>query len=173
MRKQKSVAYGFVDASNIIYGAKDSNWFIDQKKLFDYLKSKYHIKKVFFYFGLEDKNLKQVKFLKKLKQFGFTVRAKKVKRYGKRRKANCDVDLTLDSLLESIHYTHGVFLTGDGDFYPLLVHLKKQKKIITVIAWPKRTARELRELVGSKFVDMNNLRYLLERKPKKKGKTLK
>lgn len=33
--------YGFVDASNIIYGAKAEGWFIDQKKLFDYIKRKF------------------------------------------------------------------------------------------------------------------------------------
>ena len=33
--------YAFVDASNIIYGAKAEGWFIDQKKLLNYLKKKF------------------------------------------------------------------------------------------------------------------------------------
>ena len=41
--------YGFIDASNIIYGARTEGWFIDQKKLFNYLRKKFKAAKVFFY----------------------------------------------------------------------------------------------------------------------------
>ena len=37
----KEVVYAFIDASNIIYGARSEGWFIDQKKLFVYLKNKF------------------------------------------------------------------------------------------------------------------------------------
>lgn len=168
----KKVAYCFIDASNIIYGAKDSGWFIDQKKLFGYMKKKYHARKIFFYFGQENNNPRQQKFLRKLKQFGFTLRVKQVKHYGKRRKANCDVDLTMDALLLASKFTHAIFLTGDGDFCPLFIHLRKIKKVVTIISWPRRTARELRRFAGEEFVDMTSLRYLVERRIKK-GKTLK
>jgi hypothetical protein len=35
--KEKST-YAFIDASNIIYGAKAEGWFIDQKYLLEYKK---------------------------------------------------------------------------------------------------------------------------------------
>ncbi len=168
----KKRTYCFIDASNIIYGAKDSGWFIDQKKLFDYLKRKYAAKKVFFYFGQENNDQKQQKFLNKLRIFGFTLRVKQVKHYGNRRKANCDVDLTMDSLLFAHKFDHAIYLTGDGDFYPLFEHLKKKSKSVTIISWPRRTAREVRRFAGDAFVDMGSLRYLIERRIKK-GRTLK
>lgn len=161
--------FAFIDASNIIYGAKDSGWFIDQKKLFGYLKNKYKISKAFFYYGKDSGNLKQTKFLEKLAQFGYTLRVKEIKRFGTKTKANCDVDLTMDTLLLLKNYEKAIFLTGDGDFLPLFEYLRvKGKKEITIISWPRRTAREIKRFAGEEFVDMNGLKYLLER-PIKKG----
>lgn len=157
--------YAFIDASNIIYGARTEGWFIDQKKLFDYLKRKFKTSKTFFYFGKDDANKNQEKFLKKLESFGYTLRVKQIKRYGKRQKANCDVDLTLDMLVLKEKYDQAIVLTGDGDFLPLFEYLKKEKKEITIIAFPKSTARELRKFAGGKFIGLTNERYILERKP--------
>jgi len=166
MTKQQKT-YGFVDASNIIYGAKAESWFIDQKKLFDYIKRKFKTRKIFFYFGKDEKNNKQTKFLKKLESFGYTLRVKQIKRYGKRQKANCDVDLTMDMLLLKDNYERAVVLTGDGDFFPLFEYLKKQGKDIIIIAFARRTARELKRFAGPRFIGLSNERYFLERKPKK------
>lgn len=162
--------FAFIDASNIIYGAKDSGWFIDQKKLFNYLKDKYKVSKAFFYYGQDSNNPKQAKFLQKLVQFGYILRVKEIKRFGTKTKANCDVDLTMDALLLLKNYNSAIFLTGDGDFLPLFEYLrKKAQKQIVVISWPRRTAREIKKFAGEGFVDMNGLKYLLERQQKRGG----
>lgn len=162
--------YVFVDASNIIYGARDSGWFIDQEKLFGYLKEKYLANKIFFYFGKDSSNLNQGKFLLALKRFGYILRVKEIKRFGDKTKANCDVDLTMDALLLIKEYKRGIFLTGDGDFMPLFEYLRnKAKRKVVIIAWPHRTAREVKKFVGKEFVDMNGLKYLLERQQKRGG----
>jgi len=123
--------YAFIDASNIIYGARAEGWFIDQKKLILYLKKKYKTLKVFFYYGKDSKNAKKEKFLLKLKQFGYTLRVKEIKKFGRKIKANCDVDLTMDMLIKEKEYHRAIILSGDGDFAPLLRYLinKKKKKI--------------------------------------------
>ena len=117
--------YAFIDASNIIYGARTEGWLIDQKKLFNYLKTKFKTSKTLFYFGKYDNNKKQLGFLKKLESFGFTLKVKQIKRFGNRQKANCDVDLTLNMVLLKEKYDRAIVLTGDGDFLPLFEHLKK------------------------------------------------
>lgn len=48
-KNEKQKTYAFVDASNIIYGARAEGWFIDQKKLLNYLRKKIHVSKAFFY----------------------------------------------------------------------------------------------------------------------------
>lgn len=159
--------YGFIDASNIIYGARAEGWFIDQKKLIGYLKHKFGVSKAFFYYGKDSKSKKKELFLNKLKQFGYTLRVKEIKRYGKRTKANCDVDLTMDMLLLMKEYKRAIVLTGDGDFAPLLTYLISKKKKIIIISSPKRTAREIKKIAGDEHIDFGSLRYFLEYKKKR------
>lgn len=156
--------YAFIDASNIIYGARAEGWLLDQKKLFQYLKNKFSVSEAFFYYGKDSKNKKQEKFLNKLRQFGYNLRIKEMKRYGKRTKANCDVDLTMDMLLKAREYKRAIVLTGDGDFTPLLKYLKSVKKEIIVISSPHITAKEIKSLTGGNYIDLGNLKYLLEYK---------
>ena len=166
-RNKKLKTYGFVDASNIIYGAKAEGWFIDQNKLLNYLKKKFHVSKAFFYYGKDSKSLKKEKFLQKLRDFGYILRVKEIKRYGKKTKANCDVDLTMDVLLKINEYKCAIVLTGDGDFAPLLSYLISKKKKVVVISSPKRTAKEIRQIVKDEHIDFGSLRFLIEYKKKR------
>lgn len=46
--------YAFVDAANLFYGGEKSlGWKIDYKKLLDYLRKKFSVKKVFYYAGVD------------------------------------------------------------------------------------------------------------------------
>ena len=46
--------YAFIDAANLFYGGKKSlGWEIDYKNFFDYLKTKYKVRKVFYYAGID------------------------------------------------------------------------------------------------------------------------
>lgn len=56
--------------------------------------------------------------MSKLEEFGYTLRVKEIKRYGMKIKANCDVDLTMDVLLNIGRYKRAIILSGDGDFLP-------------------------------------------------------
>lgn len=162
-RRKITKTYAFIDASNIIYGARAERWFIDQQKLFKYLKNKFSVSKAFFYYGKDSRNVKQQKFLKRLEEFGYVLRVKEIKRYGTKSKANCDVDLTMDVLLKIKEYQRAIMLTGDGDFLPLIQYIVKRKKEVVIIASPKSTAREIREFVRHSFINFGNLRYFIER----------
>lgn len=163
--------YAFVDASNIIYGARAEGWLIDQKKLFDYLKRKFSVSKAFFYYGKDSKSVKKEKFLKKLEEFGYVLRVKEIRRYGKKSKANCDVDLTMDMLLKIREYQRAIVLSGDGDFAPLLAYLMIRRKKIVVISSPKRTSKGIRILVADNHIDFGSLRFLIEyKRGKKRGR---
>ncbi len=162
MKSAEPKTYAFIDASNIIYGARAEGWLIDLKKLFKFLKNKYFICKAYFYYGRDSQSQKKENFLKKLESFGYTLRVKEIKRFGNKTKANCDVDLTMDMLLLEKEYKRAVVLTGDGDFAPLLWHLRSKKKEIIIISSPKRTAKEIKIFAGDKHIDFGSLRYLLE-----------
>jgi uncharacterized LabA/DUF88 family protein len=166
---KKENVYAFIDASNIIYGARSEGWFIDQKKLFIYLKNKFKISKAFFYYGKDSRDPKKIAFLNKLEKFGYFLRVKEIKRFGKRMKANCDVDLTMDMLIKIKEYDRAVVLTGDGDFAPLFIYLIKKKKQIVIISSPSRTAKEIRVIAGENHIDFGSLRYFIEFFGHKKG----
>ena len=116
---------------------------------------------------LLSRHLQRVRFYKHLEKFGYKLFLKPVKRYEQedgvpKRKANCDVDMTLYMLKEKDNYDNAIILSGDGDFLPVLKYLKEQGKHVTVLARSNRTAREIRQFAGSNFKDFEYLRELIK-----------
>jgi len=113
------------------------------------------------------RHLQRTRFYRKLAGFGYTLFLKPVKRYGQddgtmRRKANCDVEMTLRMLEEQGSFDRAIVLSGDGDFLPVLKHLKQNGKEMIVLARGPRTAKEIRQFAGSNFRDFEYLRELLK-----------
>ncbi|MBI2641373.1 NYN domain-containing protein [Candidatus Roizmanbacteria bacterium] len=199
--------YAFIDAANLFYGGEKSlGWKIDYRKLLNYLKEKYKVKKVFYYAGIElhgykysllhnkglnlkelleylmdklrgkdisdeeiilvGKHIKRVKFYLKLKQFGYSLQLKPTKIYwdeGKPvKKANCDVDMTLDLVRYMGEFQEALVLSGDGDFVKVLLYLQSKKRNIYILARGERSAKEIRQLAGKNFRDFNYLRETLK-----------
>ena len=118
------------------------------------------------------RHLQRAKFFSKLKQFGYHLFLKPVKAYWdqvfeiKKRKANCDVDMTLRMMLDKDSFDRVLILSGDGDFLPVLKYLKKIGKEVLVLARGERTAREIRQFAGPNFRDFARLRAFVEFKEK-------
>lgn len=107
---------------------------------------------------LVSRHFKRVRFYKKLASFGYTLHLKPVKMYetadgGTRRKANCDIDMTLVMLTHIDRYDRALVLSGDGDFLPVLKHIQTHGKNVLVLARGERTAKEIRRFAGSNFRD--------------------
>lgn len=195
--KKKSKKYGktiaLIDAANIIYTNQYLKWAIDHKKLIRYLRERYNTKKVIYYAGLEEGDEEKAAFYKKIERFGFETKIKPVaifkgkfywksfrcpkcnQRISKKlqapptKKANCDVDLTLDAILYSQKYDTLLLFSGDGDFSSLVDYLKTQNKKTFVISSRKSCARKLRQ-VAFAFIEIDQLRPLLELKKEEKNK---
>ena len=60
-------------------------------------------------------------------------------------------------------FDRAVVLSGDGDFLPVLKHLRKNDKDMYVLARSKRTAKEIKQFAASEFRDFEYLRELLKR----------
>ena len=78
------------------------------------------------------------------------------------RKANCDVDMTLLMATEKDSFDRAIVLSGDGDFLPVLKHLRENGKEVFVLSRAPRTAKEIKRFAGSKFLDFEYLRELLK-----------
>lgn len=120
--------------------------------------------------ALLDRHLKQVHFYQKLEKFGFQLILKPVKMYedeegNQKRKANCDVEMAFYLMRDKNEFERVVVLSGDGDFLPVLKHLREVgKKEVLILARGPRTAKEIKQFAGDKFMDFtNNLRERLER----------
>lgn len=114
------------------------------------------------------KLLQQAKFYSKLESFGYSLFLKPVKSFGggrstyPQRKANCDVDLTLHTLIRANTFDRAIMLSGDGDFLPLYKHLEKVGKEVLVLSRTKRTAREVKRHMGARFLEIRKLQKQIE-----------
>ncbi|OGK09095.1 hypothetical protein A2767_04760 [Candidatus Roizmanbacteria bacterium RIFCSPHIGHO2_01_FULL_35_10] len=153
---KKVFYYAGVELHGFSYSVLDKKP-LDLKKLLLFLNKK----KI-----SELKTIKRVKFYLKLGSFEYILKLKPVKIFhdGKQivKKANCDVDMTFDLMRYIKQYSSVLILSGDGDFVVVLKYLKDINKKITILARGERTAKELKQLVGSDFRDFSRLKSYLE-----------
>ena len=121
---------------------------------------------------LASKHLQIIKFYLKLESFGYDLFLKPVKLYHEsndttQRKANCDVEMAFYLMRDISKFNKVIFLSGDGDFLPILKYLKDINKEVIVLARGERTAKEIRQFAGNNFRDFNYLRELLKYEEKK------
>lgn len=173
--EKKLKNYAFIDASNLIYGVwKFEGWKVDCKKLIKYLKERYEMEEIYYYAGIYHDNTKQKEFYKNLEDFGYSLKLKEVSLYPQPdgsvvRKANCDADLTFDAMRRFNNVKRAMFLTGDGDFHPLMKYFLENGIEIAVISSGKRTSKKIKQLLGNKFIDIRGLKNILEFKNSKRG----
>lgn len=164
----------FIDASNIIYGTRTKQgqkWNMDYEKLYEYLRGRYGVEKIFYFGGIEQHKEKQQRFYDVLRRIGYVTVLKPVIYHSQPdgsviRKANCDVDLTFYAMRTVEEYSGIILMSGDGDFYILLEYLLQEGKTVHVIANRQRTAQAIRRLLGSNFMDINSLQQPLQYKNK-------
>jgi len=161
--KKNTKTVVFIDAANIIYGARDGGWKMDFKKLIKYLKERFGARKVFYYAGLDSSNKKQLEFYEILQKYGYSLRLVPVKTFRDgRKKADVDSRMTFEMMKYLPKYTHVIAMTGDGDFYWLFEYLMKISKRVKLIAHRKSTAQELKKLFGSEFTDLSRMKNMLK-----------
>lgn len=117
---------------------------------------------------LLNRHYRRVRFYVKLEKLGYQLVLKPVKTFDDPegnpvRKANCDVDMTLMLATKKNDFDRAVVLSGDGDFLPVLKYLKVIGKEVLVLARGPRTAKEIKQFAGSKFMDFEYLRERLKR----------
>src|SRR3989339_231606 len=176
--------YAFIDFQNTDTTTKKLLGFaIDWKKLCNFLKNNWKCEKVFLYIGVDDRDLEMAKISEELKNSGFIVRDKKLFSYknkdkeinvscpkcgnkfiekidtGFNKKANCDVDLTVDAMDLAKNGDVFYIFTGDGDFEFLIKNvilkgvkcyiISSAKKIrISDRYFTSRLSKKLKKLCG-------------------------
>ena len=77
-------------------------------------------------------------------------------------KGNVDAELVLHTIIEYSNFEKAIIVSGDGDFYCLIDHLKRQNKLLKVMIPNQYKYSSLLRNFNTDIVFMNNLREKLE-----------
>lgn len=160
----------FVDGANFFYMQKDDlHWWVDPKKLLDYVKCKGNLVDAYYYIGKGvPPEARQDNYLKALTYMGYSLVTKELKSILQedgtyKQKANLDIEIVLDMFNTIDNYDMAVLVSGDGDFQRPICLLKARGKKYLVIATQQMMARELRETVGMHYEDFRDLKEFIEK----------
>ena len=128
----------FIDAANLENSVKDLAWRIDYQKMLKFFQDQTQLVGIYFYcphFNTPSQN----RFLTVLKRLDYKLRTKPLKiiknlETGHTRKANFDVEISLDAVLLLNQYDTLILFSGDSDFKALVERLRIYHKQIVVIS---------------------------------------
>ncbi|OGM93975.1 hypothetical protein A2524_01630 [Candidatus Wolfebacteria bacterium RIFOXYD12_FULL_48_21] len=151
--------YAFIDSQNLNLAIKDQGWNLDFERFRIYLKDKYSVTKAFIFIGYIPTNQPLYTALQK---YGYILVFKPTLELPDGRvKGNVDAEMVLHTMIEYSNYEKALIVTGDGDFYCLVDHLKNNGKLAGVmIPNGKKYSSLLRTFTGD-TIFMNNLKEKL------------
>ena len=159
-KEQKN--YAFIDGQNLNLGIRELGWKLDLAKFRVYLRDKYEIGKAFYFIGFVSGNNDLYSFLQSA---GYILVFKQTFSNSKGKvKGNIDAELVLQAMLDYNNYEKAVIVTGDGDFYCLVKHLKEKNKLRVVLSPNLNASILLKKAAGKDIAFMENLRNKLEYK---------
>jgi uncharacterized LabA/DUF88 family protein len=121
----------FIDSANLHQAIKDLGWTLDYRKFRVFLRDKYRVGKAYLFIGFLET---QQALYANLQEYGFILIFRPTLRYKDgHTKGNCDADLVLKAMVEYGNYEKAVIVSGDGDFYSFIDHLKREGKLAQVL----------------------------------------
>jgi|SRR3990167_2647300 len=170
MEKPKTKIY--IDGANMFYTQKRLGWSVDWKKVKNHIEQDKDVFEWRYYVGIKDSDEKMLKYLKHLNSVGFntiTKPLKKIKISGGEAperdfiyKANFDVEMTADILLEKFKLDEIIIFSGDSDFRYLVKKLKDAGLKVVVFSSRKTISWELK-IECAKVVYFENIKEKIMR----------
>jgi len=157
----------YIDGANMFYTQKRLGWSIDWEKVKNYIEQEKDVIEWRYYVGVKDGDEKMLKYLKHLNLIGFNTITKPLKKIkvsasetSKREfiyKANFDVEITADILLEKFKLDEIIIFSGESDFRYLVKKLKDTGLKTAIFSSRKTISWELK-LECSKVVYFENIK---------------
>ena len=163
--KQQRVGV-FVDVQNMYYSAKNLYKAKVNFKavLNEAIRGRNLIRAIAYV--IEAQELKEKSFFEALLNIGFEVKAKELQVfYGGIKKGDWDIGIAMDAIELAPKLDTVVLVSGDGDFVPLVEHLKRALGCrVEVIAFGKSCSSKLID-AADEFVDLdaNYKRYIMRK----------
>ena len=153
--------YAFIDSQNLNLSIKNQGWTLDFNKFRVYLKDKYNVTQAFLFIGYVNTNQDLYTSLQK---YGYILIFKPslILPNGKV-KGNVDSELVLHTMIEYNNYDKAIIVSGDGDFYCLIEHLKKTNKLKRLIIPNKNKYSSLLKKFMTDVSFMNDLNKKLQK----------
>ncbi len=168
---QKSQRIGvFVDIQNLYYSAKHLykakvNF---NEILKEAVKGRSLIRAIAYVIKTDE--LKEKKFFEALKMIGFEVKAKDLQVfYGGAKKGDWDIGIAMDTIELAPKLDCVVLVSGDGDFVPLVQHLKRALGCkVEVMAFGRSASGKLKEEADI-FIDLDKdkQKFLIKKRTKR------
>ncbi|PJB50901.1 hypothetical protein CO101_03480 [Candidatus Berkelbacteria bacterium CG_4_9_14_3_um_filter_39_23] len=163
-KKQKTKVY--IDGANIFYAQQKMGWFIDWQKIIKWLNTSYQVIDLKFYTGVKQDDKKSQKFNSRLESYNYQVIAKPLKKicFSKGKfiyKANFDVEMAVDLILEKDEFQIVILFSGDSDFDYVIKKLRKFNKKVIVICAKHALSSELQK-TASKCLLLGEFRKEIE-----------
>ena len=154
--------HAFIDSQNLNLSIQEQGWKLDFKRFRKYLEDKCGVTKAFIFIGYiaTNENLYTA-----LQTYGYILIFKPtlILPSGKP-KGNIDAELVLHAMIEYPNYDKAVIVSGDGDFYCLIEHLKNQNKLLKLVIPNQHDFSSLLRKFSSHMLFMNGLKNKLEYK---------
>lgn len=174
--QQKPKAKVYVDGANVFYTQQKLGWTIDWEKVKLLIQQEFDVSEFRYYVGLKKGDQKMPGYLRYLDKIGITTITKPLKKiaigkdhpsrklHGHRfvYKANFDVEMTADILLERADMDCVILFSGDSDFAALAERLRHLGKSLVVFASRKTLSWELK-LACQEYRYLEDVRDKIER----------
>lgn len=155
----------------MFYTQKKLGWFVDWKKVKDYLQGKWDVLEIRYYTGVKPDDEKMTNFLRYLDNVRITPITKPIKviklsndhplkklyNYSEMYKSNCDVEITTDILLERAEIDEIILFSGDSDFQYLIKKLKDLGKKVVIFSSRKTISWEIK-LEASEYIYLEDIK---------------
>ncbi|MDD2678232.1 MAG: NYN domain-containing protein [Candidatus Paceibacterota bacterium] len=155
--KHKSQRIGiFIDIQNLYHSAKNLyNSRVNFKNLLQEAVAGRQLIRAIAYVAKSDEP-GEASFFDALEKSGIETKVKDLQVYPDgTKKGDWDVGLAVDAIRLSSGLDVIVIISGDGDFIPLVEHLKGLGKQVEVMAFGKTTSSRLKE-IADEFIDFDN-----------------
>lgn len=158
----------FVDVQNLYYSAKFVyNAKVNFKAVLNAAVGGRTLIRAIAYVIRAEEEVKKQAFFDALEMIGFEVNAKDLQIFsGGAKKGDWDIGIAMDTIELAPKLDTVVIVSGDGDFVPLVEHLKRAVGCrVEAIAFGRSASSKLVESVDS-FIDLdkNTRKYLIEKK---------
>jgi len=159
--------FAFVDGQNLYFSTVKDNWCVDFKKLKVYLRDKYKVKLILYFWGYYKKENEMI--YQKLKDLNYKLLFKKHnEKLISKKKGNVDSEIIFETMkkLESEGVLDKVVLiSGDGDYRKMINYLINKNKFKRILFPTRGCSSSLYKDLGSEWfsgLDEKDIRGKIE-----------